>query len=91
MSSDDSSPSVPNIKNKPSDEKSKTSSNDVLERFADKCDRLSVKETRSNKDLEQRSDSIGTQKAIATSNREARLAEALRANLRRRKTSNKTS
>ncbi|MEM6414963.1 MAG: hypothetical protein AAF720_09955 [Pseudomonadota bacterium] len=36
----------------------------VLERFADKCDRLSAKEARPNKDLERRSDSIGTQKAL---------------------------
>ncbi|MEM6414028.1 MAG: XrtA system polysaccharide deacetylase [Pseudomonadota bacterium] len=36
-----------------------------LERFADKSDRLSAKEARPNKDLERRSDSIGTQKALA--------------------------
>ncbi|MEM6416005.1 MAG: hypothetical protein AAF720_15270 [Pseudomonadota bacterium] len=36
----------------------------TLERFADKCDRLSAKEARPNKDLERRSDSIGTQKAL---------------------------
>ncbi|MEM6415129.1 MAG: hypothetical protein AAF720_10810 [Pseudomonadota bacterium] len=36
----------------------------LLERLADKCDRLSAKEARPNKDLERRSDSIGTQKAL---------------------------
>ncbi|MEM6414531.1 MAG: bifunctional (p)ppGpp synthetase/guanosine-3',5'-bis(diphosphate) 3'-pyrophosphohydrolase [Pseudomonadota bacterium] len=37
----------------------------ALERFADKCNRLSAKEARQIKDLEPRSDSIGTRKALA--------------------------
>ncbi|MEM6414071.1 MAG: 16S rRNA (adenine(1518)-N(6)/adenine(1519)-N(6))-dimethyltransferase RsmA [Pseudomonadota bacterium] len=38
----------------------------ILERFADKCNRLSAKEARQIKDLEPRSDSIGTRKALET-------------------------
>ncbi|MEM6413649.1 MAG: hypothetical protein AAF720_03230 [Pseudomonadota bacterium] len=42
----------------------------ALERFADKCDRLSAKEARQNKDLEPRSDSIGTRNALVDQRQE---------------------